>query len=139
MAVLQEDVEEEHRGIISGVQNGVSTSFFFMLIIFDKYVRKYCQLFRYFVISDELIDGYNQICSCDIFTGGGNLWLSHYCFLYINTIWSYFICQPCNNKIKKSQGRSWILNTMPRGIIHCDSPINFFKNTILEYKSLIMH
>ena len=29
MAVLQEDVEEEHRGIISGVQNGVSTSFFF--------------------------------------------------------------------------------------------------------------
>ena len=36
MAVLQEDVEEEHRGIISGVQNGVSTSFFFILIIFEK-------------------------------------------------------------------------------------------------------
>ena len=29
MAVLQEDVEEEHRGIISGVQNGVSISFYF--------------------------------------------------------------------------------------------------------------
>ena len=32
MAVLQEDVEEEHRGIISGVQNGVSSSFLKLII-----------------------------------------------------------------------------------------------------------
>ena len=40
MAVLQEDVEEEHRGIISGVQNGVSTSFF-QLIITKNYTADY--------------------------------------------------------------------------------------------------
>ena len=39
MAVLQEDVEEEHRGIISGVQNGVST--FFWLIVSKKYDLEY--------------------------------------------------------------------------------------------------
>ena len=40
MAVLQEDVEEGHRGIISGVQNGVSTSFF-QLIITKNYTADY--------------------------------------------------------------------------------------------------
>ena len=129
MAVLQEDVEEEHRGIISGVQNGVSISFYFnqSYLRTKIYGRKFGKLFRYFLISDELIDGYNQICPCDIFTRGGNLWLSHYCFLYINTIWSYFICQPCSNKIKESQGRRLIINTMPRGTTHCDAPSNFSK------------
>ena len=65
--------------------------------IFKKYLPRLILAKHkfFYVILDEFVYGYNQVCPCNFITGRGNFWISDYGLLCINSPWSFVIFQSC--------------------------------------------